>query len=164
VVLLNNFNVGSANSTACTFGTYNAAGAAPPTSNTAIGGYQLNWTDPGGPGDRYVQIYYSEGGTVPVTNEAAAQKYLIATPPVGTQAFYDAFPNQAVSPSNIHYAVVTKRMDGTRSLGVCMTGAGTVEPCSGSVGAGSCKETLTTLAAATAQTTGLPQNKYTCKP
>jgi hypothetical protein len=163
VVILNNFNVSGSNQTICTIATYNAAGAAPPTSNTAVGGYQLTWADPGGVGDRYEQIYYREGGVVPVADELAAQPYLIATPPVGTQAFYDAFPNQAVSAANIHYAVVTKRMDGTRSLGVCMTGAGTVEPCSGSVSAGSCNETLTTLAAA-ALTTGLPQNRYACKP
>jgi hypothetical protein len=140
----------------CQFTTYTGSGSAPPTSNTTLGGYSLTWTDAGGAGDRYDQIYYREGGavilsgsngcdgvalgaTIPAigsgnpgiicTTELAAQSQLIATPPVGTQSFYDAFPNQGVSAANIHYAIVVKKMDGTRSAGVCMTGAGVSESC-----------------------------------
>jgi hypothetical protein len=114
----------------CTFGTYSSSGGPPPTSNTAIGGYKLTWTDAGGAGDRYDQIYYREGAAVALSGgELAAQPQLIATPPVGTQSWYDGFPNQAVSAANIHYAIVVKRMDGTRSAGVCMTGAGVSESC-----------------------------------
>jgi hypothetical protein len=134
VMLINNYNVGGANQTSCTFPTYNASGAAPPATNTTVGGYQITWTDVVGAGDRYDQIYYREGAAVNVSSELTAQQYLIATPPVGTQSFYDAFSNQAVAASNIHYAVVTKRMDGTRSQGVCMTGAGVPETCGAGTG------------------------------
>jgi hypothetical protein len=129
-ILLNNNNGNTGSLAFCTVTSFNAASATPPVSNTAIGGYLLTWTDPGGVGDRYEQIYYREGAAVVLSQgETVAQQYLIVTVPIGTLKFYDAFPNQATTAANVHYAVVVKRMDGTRSTGICMKGDGTADTC-----------------------------------
>lgn len=97
-----------------TYSTLPTAGANPPVTNSALGGYTLAWTNPADPDLSYVLLLENEGSAPSASNP---WPYEIAADPAGATSWYFGFANQNPQ-AHVYFAAET--IDGQGRLSSCV--------------------------------------------